>query len=163
MHLFIHKNLRSTFDIFLSCLKSPLLSFSRKYYLTPTSDHICYFLTPSFSSRWLTQEKDLPQGGLIQQGVANVVLDWIHHTYQHFSSYATLGTTIICIALNLYWIKKITPWKWTLLTKSIRPIPKLTAPIYLWSINFWQRKQEHTMEKRWSLQQALLRKLDSYN
>ena len=35
-------------------------------------------------------------------------------------------------------------------------------PTYLWSINLQQRRQEHNMGKRESLQQVVLRKLDSY-
>ena len=34
--------------------------------------------------------------------------------------------------------------------------------MYLWSMNPWQRRQEHTMEERQSLQLAVLGKLDSY-
>ena len=35
-------------------------------------------------------------------------------------------------------------------------------PTHLWSINLQQRRQEYTMEKRQSLQQVVLGKLDSY-
>ena len=34
-------------------------------------------------------------------------------------------------------------------------------PRYLWSINLWQRRQEHTVRKRQSFQQVLLGNLDS--
>ena len=33
-------------------------------------------------------------------------------------------------------------------------------PMYIWSINIQERIQEYTMEKRQSLQQMVLRKLD---
>ena len=35
-------------------------------------------------------------------------------------------------------------------------------PTHLWSPNLWQRRQEYTMEKRHSLQEVVLGKLDSY-
>ena len=35
-------------------------------------------------------------------------------------------------------------------------------PMHFWPINLWQKRQEHTMEKRQSLQQIVLGKLDSY-
>ena len=35
-------------------------------------------------------------------------------------------------------------------------------PTHLWSVNLQQRRQEYTMEKRQSLQQVVLGKLDSY-
>ena len=35
-------------------------------------------------------------------------------------------------------------------------------PTHLWSTNLWQRKQGYTMEKRQSLQEVVLGKLDSY-
>ena len=35
-------------------------------------------------------------------------------------------------------------------------------PMYIWSMNIQERIQEYTMEKRQSLQQMVLRKLDSY-
>ena len=35
-------------------------------------------------------------------------------------------------------------------------------PMHLWSINLGQKRQEYTMEKRQSLQQVVLGKLDSY-
>ena len=35
-------------------------------------------------------------------------------------------------------------------------------PMYIWSINIQERIQEYTMEKRQSLQQMVLRKLDSH-
>ena len=35
-------------------------------------------------------------------------------------------------------------------------------PMHFWSIDVWQRRQGYTMEKRQSLQQVMLGKLDSY-
>ena len=35
-------------------------------------------------------------------------------------------------------------------------------PTHIWSPNLWQRRQEHTMEKRQPLQWVVLGKLDSY-
>ena len=35
-------------------------------------------------------------------------------------------------------------------------------PIHIWSVNLQQRRQEYTMKKRPSLQQMVLRKLDSH-
>ena len=43
--------------------------------------------------------------------------------------------------------------------QDIKPINK---PMWLWSINLQQKKQEYTMEKRQSLQEVVVGKLDSY-
>ena len=43
--------------------------------------------------------------------------------------------------------------------QDIKPINK---PMWLWSINLQQNKQEYTMGKRQSLQEVVVGKLDSY-
>ena len=43
--------------------------------------------------------------------------------------------------------------------QDIKPINK---PMWPWSINLQQKKQEYTMEKRQSLQEVVVGKLDSY-